>query len=91
MKFEQLKECLYNGKVQIVPFKTVALDMSNRNVGSDMESLVHPIIIVAKQNDLRIAVNEYIDEYGEKMLEFCYDAKDIIKALHILNVSVTLN
>ena len=90
MKFNFVKERLFHGKLKFIRTRDVAVGFSFRTIDTDMSDLVDPILIIAKQNNLNIAITENLVD-GQKLLFFQYDKNDIVKALHILNVCTTLN
>ena len=70
--------------------KEIAFGSVFRCYNTEMEHLIDPILIIAKQNNLHIKVIERLEPSG-KMIYLEYENDDIVKAIHILNVCTTLN
>jgi hypothetical protein len=90
MKFKFVKEEKYLGKIKLINLKEVARGICMRCSQTDMEHLVDPILTIAIQNKLNIKVTEKM-VCGQKLIFFEYEDADIIKAVHILNISTVLN
>lgn len=90
MKFRFVDEKKYNGKIKLIPMRKIALGISSRCYNADMSDLIDPILIIAKQNNLNIKVEERM-VCGKKIIYFEYQNEDIVKAVHILNVCTILN
>lgn len=90
MKFNFVEERVYFGKLKKASFKDIAFSSVFRCHNVEMEDLIDPILIIAKQNNLNIKITERLEPSG-KMIYLEYENDDIVKALHILNVCTTLN
>jgi hypothetical protein len=90
MNFNVVKEEVYLGKIEIVSMKKVAFSISQRYCNYDISEIIDPLLIIAKQHKLNIKVTEKM-VCGMKMIYLEYQNHDIVKALHILNISTVLN
>ena len=90
MKFDFVKEEKYSGKIKLLSLKKMALGLTQRCYDIEISELIDPLLIIAKQHNLNVKVAERM-VCGEKQVFFEYKNEDIVKAIHILNVSTVLN